>query len=77
MPTYNFVFTNSNGDQVFQYLDELAQATTVVGPVNNGTSSSVLQCWVGSNGNGRIVLTGSQSGNLAKDIPEDNFQFSY
>ncbi len=79
MAYYNFTFNNTNEDQDFLYDDliDLDSNPHEVGVVNHDTTSETFQCWVGSDGNGKIQLKGKMSGPLNVDVKEDNYNFDY
>ena len=79
MPYIQFTFENTNQDQSFQFDDEIDVSNNprMVGPVNHNDTSPVCQCWAGSDGRGKIILTGSISGSLAETIDEDGYSFRF
>lgn len=79
MAVYGFSFSNNNPDQVFSFDDQVdtSRNPVAVGFVQAGGSSPLLQCTVGSNGKGRVLLNGTVSGGLSEDISFDGYSFSY
>lgn len=79
MAYISFTFENTNGDQTFEYDDEIdtTRNPIVVGPINSGDTSGPLQCWAGGDGKGKITLRGSVGPALYEDIDRDGYNFRY
>ncbi len=78
MPYLSFRFKNSDPDQTFTVTDQRDSSKTIFsGAVNEDETSAWIQCWQGSDGKGRVVISGSIGPNYAYDIPEDNYEVSY
>ena len=79
MPFLNFTFENTNSDQTFTVTDQKDSSRNPIftGPVNHGDESSSIQCWQGSDGTGRVLISGDASVGQYFDIRTDNDKVRY
>jgi hypothetical protein len=79
VPFLNFTFENTDSDQAFTVTDQKDNSRNPIfnGPVNHGSESPSIQCWQGSDGNGRVLISGNASVGQYFDIRTDNDEVRY
>ena len=79
MPYLSFTFLNSNDDQTFTVSDEIDVTINPIfsGAVNQNDVSPSIRCWQGSDGKGRVSITGSRGPTVNYDIDRDGDQVTY
>lgn len=79
MPHLSFTVLNTNDDQVITVNDlkDTTQNPIFQGAVNHDSSTPTLQCWQGSDGKGRIEISGSVSPTLQSDVRSNGDEIRY
>jgi hypothetical protein len=78
MPHLTFRVENTNDDQVITVLDKKnGNAEIFKEPLNHNEVSHDIQCWQGSDGKGRVEISGSVSVAVLYDVRENGEVLRY